>query len=114
MVNSNDEQRRIEKVIVALNGQFGLVPRAIAFDDWKKSLAAEIDRLISTDFPTLINLLYRLDISEQKLKQLLKESAPADAAVIITDLIIERQVEKMLSREKFRGADNDISEEERW
>jgi hypothetical protein len=114
MVNSDDEQGRMEKVIVALNMQFGLISRAAAFDGWKKSLATEIDRLIGTDFPKLINVLYRLDISEQKLKQLLKENPSAGAGIIITDLIIERQVEKMLSREKFRGDDNDISEEERW
>jgi hypothetical protein len=62
----------------------------------------------------LIAVLYRLDVSEEKLKTLLKESHDVDAGIIITDLIIERQVQKIKSRQQFRSPDIDIDENEIW
>lgn len=114
MVNSNDEQGRMGDAIVALNAQFNLVPVVQTFDGWKRTMVGEIDRLIQTDFSRLINILYRLDISEQKLERLLKENPFTDAAEIITSLVIERQVEKLKTREQFRKEAKDIDEEERW
>ena len=80
----------------------------------KKQIADRINDLIQTDFQKLISLLYRLDVSEEKLKHLLKENTGADAGLIITDLIIERQIEKIKSRQQFSQRDSNIDEEEKW
>ncbi len=78
-----------------------------------------IDRvreLIHSDFQKLVNILYRMDVSETKLKRMLEENPDSDAGVIITELIIERQAQKIA----FRKAQddnlnkNDIPEEDRW
>jgi hypothetical protein len=114
MVNINDEQRRDGELIVALNSQFGLALVAQPIDDWKCAMVGEIDRLIQADVANLINILYRLDISESKLERLLKENPSIDAAAIITDLVIERQLEKIASRKKYSGKKEDIDEDERW
>ena len=50
------------------------------------ALAARINRLITDDFSGLINLLYRLDISEAKLKKLLSEHPQEDAGKIIAGI----------------------------
>lgn len=80
---------------------------------FKEKLAAYIHQLINNDFQKLISILYRLDVSEKKLKQLLAEQN-ADAGFVIANAIIERQKEKMASRKKFSDLNNDISEEEKW
>ena len=80
----------------------------------KKLLAGRINELIQNDFQKLISILYRLDINEEKLKHLLKENTQSDAGLIITDLIIERQIQKIKSRQQFRRRDNDMDENERW
>jgi len=59
-------------------------------------------------------ILYRMDVSEIKLKQLLNENPGTDAALIITDLMIERQEQKMISRQQFRKKDENISDDEKW
>ena len=79
----------------------------------RKKLVRFISDLINHDFPRLVQLLYRVDINEQKLKRVLKENSETDAAELITDLVISRQQEKRLSREKNRG-NKDIGDEERW
>ena len=80
----------------------------------KQILAEKIDQLINTDFQKLVLILYRMDVSEIKLKQLLNENPGTDAALIITDLMIERQEQKMISRQQFRKKDENISDDEKW
>ena len=80
----------------------------------KQILAEKIDQLINTDFQKLVSILYRMDVSETKLKQLLNENAGTNAALIITDLMIERQEQKILSRQQFRKKDENISDDEKW
>ena len=77
-------------------------------------LSVEINRLINHDFSRLIAILYRIDISEPKLKILLSENKGSDAGRIIAWMILERQKEKKLSRQKYSGKGGDIPEDEKW
>ncbi|MFT4018768.1 MAG: hypothetical protein QM668_17525 [Agriterribacter sp.] len=79
----------------------------------KYIIAERVNDLIQHDFAQLTQLLYRIDINEARLKKLLNEAGEKDAAGIIAELIIERQVEKFESRKQFKQ-DNDISEEDKW
>jgi hypothetical protein len=81
---------------------------------FRQRLAEYMNLLITTDFAKLILILYRLDISEKKLKQLLADSPGCNAGVLIATLIIERQLEKIKTRRQFRQPDNAIPEEEKW
>ena len=68
-------------------------------------LVVFIDDLIRNDFNRLVSILYRVDISEAKLKQKLAENTDntIPAAETIALLFIEREAEKILSREKYRS-----------
>lgn len=77
-------------------------------------LAEEIDQLVSKDFLRLVRILYRLDISEKKLKELLAKTEGKNASVTIADMIIERQIEKIRSREAHKKRNDDIPEDEKW
>ena len=81
--------------------------------DLFKDLSAYINQLITDHFDELITLLYRLDVNEKKLKDLLQQHAAEDAADIIAALIIERQEQKIKTRELFKPSHN-IPEEESW
>jgi len=72
-----------------------------------------INHLLLNDFNKLVQVLYRVDVSEQKLKKLLQKNQTTDAAVIITDLLIERQEEKIKIKNSFKS-DTDISDDDRW
>jgi len=89
------------------------LPENISFGLLKERLSSHINFLIQSDFQKLASILYRVDVSESKLKNLLKENQGFDAASIITDLIIERELQKIRSRQEYRNDEN-ISDDERW
>ena len=68
----------------------------------RDQLIEYINHLLLHDFNGLVQVLYRVDVSEQKLKELLQKNPATDAAVIITDLLIERQEEKINIKESFK------------
>lgn len=76
-------------------------------------LVRAIDELVVNDFDKLVRILYRVDVSETKLRNLLQTHPEADAGRIIAELLLERELEKRASREKFKNQAED-SEEERW
>jgi hypothetical protein len=45
---------------------------------------------------------------------MLEQKEGENAAGLIADLIIERQQQKIKSRQQFRQRDNDIDEDEKW
>jgi hypothetical protein len=76
-------------------------------------LEAYINYLIQNNFQKVISILYKIDINENKLRQLLQKEEDGNAGKIIAGLIIERQLEKIDTRKKFINKDN-ITGEEKW
>jgi hypothetical protein len=85
----------------------------ISLEELKERLAEYINHLIDQDFQHLVLLLYRIDVSEKKLRGLLNQQPTADAGRMIADLIIERQLQKIKTRQEFKTNEKDSSEE-RW
>ena len=81
--------------------------------DFMRELAEAINHLVENDFFRLVQILYRLDISESRLKEMLAEHTDRDAGCTIAALIVEREAQKKLSREQFKRND-DIPEDEKW
>lgn len=79
----------------------------------KKSLAVYLNELLMHDFAALIELLYRVDVSEKKLKDVLQDNRNKDAGDLLADLLIERQQEKVAARKKLHFP-KDASEEKQW
>ncbi|GEM_PF-228280 len=93
----------------------GMVP-LVQTNNWaelRSALAVWVNELIQHDMQELIRILYRIDISEPKLKFLLKEKVGEDAALIIADLIIERQLQKIKTRQQFQQPPPE-DDEDRW
>ena len=101
------------QVLIGLSKTFGLVETSKDHLFTKEELADKINELINSDFQKLVSILYRMDISEPKLKLLLKENPNVDAGLIIADLMIERQLQKAESRQKYKRDEN-ISDDEKW
>ncbi|HET9431346.1 MAG TPA: hypothetical protein VFO70_09215 [Chitinophagaceae bacterium] len=103
-----------DEPIQQLAKEMGLTIRKDNFNLNRQLLTEKVNELLETDFQYLVSLLYRLDVSETKLKGLLKENPGTDAGIIIADLMIERQAQKIRSRSQFRQRDHDIDENEKW
>lgn len=80
----------------------------------RNKLIELLNELINKDFQALIQLLYRVDVSEKKIRAYLIENTNKDAAAGLADLIIERQLQKTESRKANQAKKDDASNEERW
>lgn len=90
------------------------ISEKISLEELHSQLAIHINQLILHHFEQLVSLLYRIDVSEAKIKSLLSRQSNENAGNIIATLIIERQVEKIKSRRQFRQQNDDFDEVEKW
>jgi len=103
-----EDDKYIEQVL-NLNRQLTAIQKA----EMKEQLVLYINHLLLSDFNKLIQILYRVDVSEQKLKELLQINPQTDAATIIAELLIQRQQQKIKTKEAFKP-NADIPEEDKW
>lgn len=78
-----------------------------------EQMAQFINELIDKDFSRLVQLLYRLDVSETKLRTVLLEHPTGDAGDMIAQLILERIAQREKNKQLFRQ-EGDIPEDEKW
>lgn len=89
-------------------------PAQPSFTELKEILSKHLNQLIHQDFEKLVRLLYRIDINEVRLKYILRENPNEIAGNLIAEMIIERQIQKMITREQFKSTQNEDAEEEIW
>ncbi|MBO9729065.1 MAG: hypothetical protein J7623_10565 [Chitinophaga sp.] len=91
------------------------VPVNVSYELLEEILAKRLEILISENFQQFIFLLYRTDVSEKRVKQILENAAAnaTDPYKSIAALIIERQLQKIASRATYKQ-DNLPDDEERW
>jgi len=82
--------------------------------DLQAKLEAQINFLIQHNFSQLVYLLYRVDVSEKKLKTLLQQQPEKDAAPLIASLLIERQLQKHASKNTAQPPPPANYDAERW
>jgi hypothetical protein len=107
-LESKNQQSLPDKIISAIN-LIDENPTA----NIREELIHLINELINKDFYALIQLLYRIDVNEKKIRLYLNENSVNDSAPVLADLIIERQIEKIESRKKFTQK-NKIEDDEKW
>jgi hypothetical protein len=71
-----------------------------------------INDMIKEDFSKLVQLLYRIDVSEVKLKNILKEHPNEDAGKLIAQIVIERLAATKKARENFSTKSTNIEDDE--
>ena len=79
-----------------------------------KLLVKKINELLDRDFQKLISILYRMDVNEEKLRRLLRENQDTNAGLIIANMMIERQQQKLKSRRETKTGSGTIEDEEKW
>ncbi len=110
---SEEKKKQINEIANILSNSFvqnGLKPLVHTNDiktlrEFQIFLSGKILKMMDSDYDLMINILYRMDISEKKLHELFapdnREFIPAKLA----DLIIERQLEKIKWRTKYKNGE---------
>ena len=102
-------------IIPLLNKELSLeLSEKLATDELEQQLADHINHLINTDFEKLVYYLYRIDVNETRMKQLLQQQGGENAAQLIARLIIDRQLQKIKSRAEHKTSPTDDDGAERW
>ena len=76
-------------------------------------LAKVVEDLLEHDFPRLINILYCLDVDEEQIKKELNLNPDSNAGLLIANLVIARQFQKIETRRNYSRKD-DIPDSEKW
>lgn len=89
------------------------IPQGISYNMLEELLAQQLEILISKDFQQFVLLLYRVDVAENKVRQVLETDISPDAYRKIAALLIERQYQKIIARAGFQQPPADDGEE-KW
>lgn len=90
------------------------IPDHITYEQLESLLAARLETMINTDFQQFVLLLYKIDVAEKKVRQVLTDDTTENVYRKIAALLIERQQQKIISRKTFTRPVNEDDEEERW
>jgi len=82
-----------------------------SYERFMTQLADYLNQLIRKDFSRLLYFLYRIDVSEAKLRYMLNANKDKDAGVLIAELMMERELRKIQTRTSYKPGD---CEEEKW
>lgn len=89
------------------------LPDTLSYERLEELLAERLEVLISHHFQQFVFLLYRIDVPENQIRDILEKDAGAGAYRKIAGLLIERQLQKIKSRETYRTTPPG-NEEDRW
>ena len=102
-----DIEKRTAKIIED-DFQLQLDSGGDAMKKIRNLLIDKLDFLIEHDFEKLLSILYRIDVSERKVKEALATKTDHKPSELLADLIIERQMEKAKTRVQYgRRTDQD-------
>ena len=71
-------------------------------EEFKAYLTDRLASLLDNKYNTLINILYRIDVPENKLSKLFAEQNRDFIPAALADLIIERSLQKVRLRQKYK------------
>lgn len=73
-----------------------------SIDDLVKAITPAVANLLDRDMQGLLNALYRIDVDEDKFKKILSTEVPEKIAYSLSKLIIERELQKIITRKKYK------------
>ncbi len=81
-----------------------------AYEQLKEWLSNIINEKIRYDLEGLLNILYRLDIAEKRAMAALNNETPEPVHYALADLIIEREIQKVHTRNWYKQRQNHFME----
>lgn len=100
------DSKDITEVSTLITRDLGLIESELialdSVDTFKNKLTNIIRYLLDKDFEKLLHAMYRIDINEEKLKTVLASESPEDVAPNLASLIIERELQKVETRRRYK------------
>ncbi len=74
-----------------------------AYEELFEQIQPHIKKIIDTNQSKFMGILYRIDVNDEHIKKAIKENASESFSEIITDLIIKRELQKVVIRNHYKG-----------
>jgi len=87
-------------LIKIINKDFDL-PDELSESQLRETLVDAFAYLVDNDFPKLVQILYKADVDQYKLKELLENVEGKSSAEVIADAYIARQMAKIETWKKY-------------
>jgi hypothetical protein len=96
----------VQDMILLLKKDFEISREKEAFskDELIELLLPIIQQMLNRDFEKLLQICYRVDLGENKLKQILHESDPEMMAFDLAKALVERQMLKIEIKRRYSGS----------
>jgi hypothetical protein len=78
-----------------------------AYEELFEQIEPHIKKLIDTNHSKFMGILYRIDVSDEQIKKAVNENTSEPFSEIITDLIIKRELQKVVIRQHYKNASSD-------
>ncbi|MDN3588736.1 hypothetical protein QWY86_18790 [Pedobacter aquatilis] len=90
----------IKSLVRIISNDFD-IPNEINENQLRDNLIDAFAYLVDNDFPKLIQILYKADVDQYKLKELLETTEGKSSAEVIVDAYISRQMKKIETWAKY-------------
>jgi hypothetical protein len=74
-----------------------------AYEELFEEVLPHIEQLIKSDQQKFLSILYRIDLSEDQIRKGVKEQGNESFAAVVTDLILKRELWKVVLRNHFKA-----------
>jgi len=79
-----------------------------AYEELFEQIEPHIKKLIDSNQSKFMGILYRIDVSDEQIKKAVNENTSEPFSEIITDLIIKRELQKVVIRQHYKTAQKDF------
>ncbi len=74
----------------------------VAYEELFMQITPLIESLNNNNYKKLMNVLYRIDVPEEAINLKLKNSNSREFAAIITEIVLERELKKVITRNYYK------------
>ncbi len=78
-----------------------LLPIVDVFDELRAHVIARIADMLAREPEHLMHVLYRLDVAEASVRDVLATAWPGDVPGLLAELVIERELRKVVTRREY-------------
>jgi hypothetical protein len=73
-----------------------------AYEELFEQIEPHIDQLITSNQQKFMSILYRIDLSDEQIKKAVNENSSEPFSAIVSDLIIKRELQKVVIRNHYK------------
>jgi hypothetical protein len=87
---------------LGLEGEFDALGAEDAYERLFAFLQSRVNELLDRDMERLMNALYRIDVPEKQVKEILHLAQPEEISGALTKAILDREKQKVITRRQYR------------